>query len=175
MIIVAGITRSGLSLTMQMLHAGGFPCVGEPPAFEEYGIGQIPWKDCHDRAVKLVDAQLQFPPQMPCKVIRLRRNLKQQAKSFNKFNKCFGLPSAPISKLIKSFRRDYYKIDTWAKKQSGLMTIEFETIIKYPGYIAMRISKFSGRDLNIGAMASCVVDRSPDCYPTMLELDLLEP
>lgn len=48
MIIVTGIARSGLSLTMQMLHAGGIPCAGEPPAFEPYPLGQIEEKTDED-------------------------------------------------------------------------------------------------------------------------------
>ena len=59
MIIVAGLTRSGLSVTMQMLWAGGYPCLGRWPAFEQYAVGRVPWHLLPDRvAVKLVDAQL---------------------------------------------------------------------------------------------------------------------
>lgn len=71
MLIVAGITRSGLSLTMQMLHAGGYPCEGEPPDFEPHPVGEMPWERCERRAVKLVDAHHQFPPAGSYDVIRL--------------------------------------------------------------------------------------------------------
>lgn len=90
MLIVAGITRSGLTVTMQMLHAGGYPCMGEYPAFECFDIGKIPWRECEGFAVKAVDAQLQNPPDSACKVIRLRRNLVEQCKSINKWNNLFG-------------------------------------------------------------------------------------
>lgn len=51
-VIVAGITRSGLTATMQMLAGGGFPCLGEYPGFEPYGVGQVPWQRCEGLAVQ---------------------------------------------------------------------------------------------------------------------------
>lgn len=84
MILVVGLTRSGLSLTMQMLHAGGHSCFGGPPAFDGYDLGKIPWRSVGMMAVKVVETHLQFPPRDfgPFRVIRLGRDFREQAKSF---------------------------------------------------------------------------------------------
>ncbi len=173
MLIVAGITRSGLSLTMQMLYAGGYPCEGEPPAFEEHVMGDIPWEKCKDRAVKLVDAHLDLPPDGPYDVLRLRRNPQEQARSYIKFSAAFGVPAVPISKLVGSMRRDYVAIDKWASQHRTLM-LEFEDLITDPGGSALMLREWTGRPLRVDRMAACVVKRRPECYPGLLELSLIE-
>lgn len=173
MLIVAGIARSGLSLTMQMLHAGGYPCAGEPPAFEPCPVGCIPWKRYGGHAVKFVDAQLDLPPDGTYDVIRLRRNLQEQARSFNKWTAVMfrGVP-IPISKIVASFRRDYLVIDEWAKNHHLLM-LGFENLITDPRGSAILLRDWTGKDLDVDRMAACVVKRSPACYPGLLELSLL--
>ncbi|KKN38356.1 hypothetical protein LCGC14_0754310 [marine sediment metagenome] len=173
MLIVAGIARSGLSLTMQILHAGGYPCEGEPPAFEPH-LGGIPWERCGDRAVKHVDTQLNLPPGGPYDVIRLRRNLQQQARSFTKWAAAlFRGRAIPISRIIASFRRDYAVIDDWAVNHR-LLVLDFENLITDPKGSAFAIRNWTGKDLDVDRMAACVVKRSPNCYPGLLELSLIE-
>jgi hypothetical protein len=159
---------------MQMLCAGGYPCVGDPPAFEAHGVGQVPWDQCVDRAVKLVDTHLQFPPDGCYDVIRLRRNLMEQARSFNKFNAAFGIPAMPISLLVGSFRRNYLAIDDWAGGGHRLLTLDFENLITDPKGSALVLRDWTGKDLAVDRMTACVVARGPNCYPTLLELSLIE-
>ena len=179
-IIVAGITRSGLTLTMQMLHAGGYPCFGEYPAFEPIQeIGAIPWTECLGKAVKVVDTHTQFPPTGEYHVIRLRRDYKQQARSIGKFLKeVVGIPQsrALINQYEKSLPADYRKIDEWAKRQKGLLELDFEDIIKKPSSSVFSIANFintrTEEIINLSAMVkmvNVVEQRSPDCYPGMLE------
>jgi len=172
MIIVAGITRSGLTLVMQMLNAGGFPCEGDYPSFEEHPFGEVPWGECFGKAVKLVDAHLQLPPPGNYKIVRLARNLKQQAKSFNKFTKIFGMPSAPVALLIKSFKRDYITIDKWAQGYP-VLRLGFEAIILDPTKAAEKLAEFIGVPMAIRAMAKTVIKRGTDCHPTMLETEMV--
>jgi hypothetical protein len=173
MIVVAGITRSGLSLTMQMLHAGGYPCAGEFPAFECFDIGQIPWGDLQGKAVKAVDTQLQNPPSGPCSVIRLRRNLVEQCKSINKWNNAFGIPSADEKRIHASLVRDYRTIDAWAADKNCL-TLDFEQLIQHPRTAAQRIAEFvKDVQLDVDAMGSAVIKRTTACFDGLLELQLL--
>lgn len=173
MVIVAGITRSGLTATMQMLYAGGFPCAGSYPSFEEYEVGETPWDECAGKAVKLVDAQLHIPPDGDYKIIRLQRKRKQQALSFKKFIcALFGKPVKVDFKAIrKSFDRDYAIIDEWVGRHQSLY-ISFEEIIINPAQAATRIANFVDAPLDIDKMASCIIKRSPDCYPSMLEFGM---
>lgn len=184
-ILVAGITRSGLTVTMQMLDKGGFPCIGERPAFEKYDIGKIPWNECCGKAVKLVDPQLHMPPKYRVissrgtasqknykyRIIRLRRNPKQQAKSINKFGKLLlGLPPLGQVALLKGLKKDYKVLNKWSKKYDCL-DLRFEDILEDPLKSAKVISEWIKKPLNIDAMASCVIKRDSNCHP---ELDLYE-
>lgn len=172
-LVVAGIARSGLSVTMQMLHAGGYPCKGEYPAFECFPVGAIPWAECGGFAVKLVDAQLQLPPPGDYRVIRLVRDMKQQAMSMNRWNSVvLGLPSCSVSRLVGSYRRDYAAIDQWAS-QYPVLELDFERIVTDSRNAATAIRDFVGASLDIERMAAVVVDRSPEVHPTLLELTLL--
>lgn len=173
MIIVAGIARSGLTATMQMLNAGKYPCAGEYPAFEPYPIGCIPWNLCEDKAIKLVDAQLHFPPlSKEYKIIYLLRDMEQQAKSMNKFLSIFGMPKTPIRKIIKSFKVDYKNIDNWAKNHDTIM-IKFENMILHPLETAKTISEFTGNNLDVYKMSAAIIKRGPECGPELLELSML--
>lgn len=175
-IIIAGITRSGLTLTMQMLHAGGYPCLGTYPAFENYLIGDIPWNETEGKAVKLVDTHVQFPKPGDYKVIRLKRDLTQQSKSQVKFLKYFGfpLPKSAYKDFLKSLPNDYKKIDSWAKKQSELITISFEDIINNPDEVINNLVDFIGVDLDKSKMKSVIIKRNSDCYNGLLELTMLD-
>ena len=173
MLLISGIVRSGLTVTMQMLNAGGYPCAGEYPAFEPFGLGEIPWEKLKGKAIKFIDPQIQDKPQNDYKIILLSRDLKQQAKSVNKFGSCFGLPKTKKQHIIKGFKEDYKKNNSWAKKHECL-NLKFEDIINDPTQTARRIQKFTGKILDIGKMSRIVVKRSTDCYPTMLEIKLIK-
>ncbi len=177
-IIIAGITRSGLTLTMQMLYAGGYPCFGEYPAFEGYEIGEIPFVKLIGKVIKVVDTHIQFPLKGEYYVIRLRRDYKQQAKSMCKFMNTIGLPvpasRETLRKLEKSFNSDYSKIDIWAKKQKGFLIMDFEEMILNPKRSAEKINEFTGQSLNTEKMIKVVAKRNTECYPTMMELDFLK-
>lgn len=171
-IIVAGIIRSGLTVTMQMLNAGGYQCFGAYPAFENYEIGKINWDEARGKAIKLVDAQLQFPPSGKYHVIRLHRNESEQAKSIAKFTSLIvghTISREDRRKIEKSLEPDYRKIDAWAKQQSALLNLRFEHIIRTPKYAAELIRDFVGVKLNIDKMVAVVEKRNPECYPTMME------
>ena len=172
-VLVAGITRSGLSLTMQMLQAGGYPTVGDYPAFECFPMGLIPWGAIGDRAVKVVDVQRQFPPQGQYSVILLRRDLIEQAKSFNKFSQAFGLPAMSTLKIRASFSRDYGLISRWLQHQHRYMELRFETLIQEPDKAAASLQEFLGQPMDLGKMKAAVRKRDAYCYPGLLELELI--
>jgi hypothetical protein len=173
-IIIAGITRSGLTATMQMLDAGGYPCAGKYPSYEAFDIGEIPFKDLQGKAIKVIDTHTQFPPTGEYHVIRLRRNYKQQAKSMYKLLSNFmPLPKSFIPQSEKSLPKDYATIDAWAKRQKGLLELDFEEIITNPLAAAKKIAVFIEYPLFIDRMAAVIKERSTDCYPTMLETTII--
>lgn len=175
-IIVAGCTRSGLTMTMQVLSAGGYPCFGTYPAFEDYAIGYIDFEKVKGKAIKLVDSHLQFPPTGDYFVIRLRRDSMQQAKSMIKFMK-FGA-NLPVSNkhipdILKGLKRDYEEIDAWANRQSGMITIDFEDLILHPATTINKISEAINFPLSKEAF-DAVFKRTTDCYEGMMELQFFK-
>lgn len=178
-VIIAGCTRSGTSLCMQMLNAGGFPCLGTYPAFEDWELGEQPWDQSRGHAVKLVDTHHQYPPDgIPLRIIRMRRNLIQQAMSINKFvSACDhkALSGVNPSILAAGLSRDLEQIDNWAR-QHLVLFLDFEMLIDNPRVAARVMRQFLEMpDFDIEEAASVVVPRSSDCYPTLLELELLNP
>lgn len=176
-VVVAGLARSGLTLTMQMLHAGGYSCQGAYPDFEPYGFGEIPWTRIGPSAVKLVDAHLHLPNvTLPgARVICPRRDKREQARSQKKLMAAMGLPAKRIREkdLIKGYRDDYKIIGRWASTYETLY-IQFEDMILKPVDTAERVAEFVGGELDTAAMADTVIDRTPDCHDRLLELEMLE-
>lgn len=170
-IIVAGITRSGLTMTMQMLNAGGYPCAGEYPAFEPYDIGEIPFEKLKGKAIKAVDTHLQFPPTGDYLVIRLKRNMTEQSKSIAKFIKIMGVHvnRSEMKQMKKNLPKDYAKIDAWAKRQKECLDISFEEILANPKGAAELIEHYAGTKLDTEKMANVVVKRGAECYDGLLE------
>lgn len=133
-------------------------------------MGRIPWERCYGHAVKVVDTHLQSPPPSSWNAIRLSRDLKEQAKSFNKWNRTFGLPPVAIGRVAASFRRDYKAIDRWAKRHR-VLTVRFEDLIHDPVTVAGSIAAWLGYPLDTKAAAGVVVSREAACPPYLLELE----
>lgn len=185
-VIVSGLARCGSSLTMQMLRAGGVPCIGEYPAFEppEVGHGQftLAWmRGQTGKAFKLLDPQLirsDFAGERAI-VILLKRDEQQQAKSMAKFGAAvMGLPcnSSTVKRLAQSFKRDLPRA---RQKFVSLpcLVLSFERLILEPWYAAERIGQFLRlHDFTFaeGPARTVVRTRSPDCYPGLLETTLIE-
>lgn len=172
-IVVAGIIRSGLSLTMQILDKGGYSCMGEFPAYEDYEIGNIDFKENVGKAIKLVDTQTQIPPKGDYYVIRLRRDIKQQAKSMIKFMTYLGLDPKSVDQLVlrRSLLNDYKEIDSWVVKQKSYVYVDFEDLIKSPKETVEKIKKTLDIELDENAHTA-VLKRDSDNYPGLLELKL---
>jgi hypothetical protein len=176
-LIVTGVTRSGTSLTMQMLHGGGVPVFGQYPSYEDFDPLGINWGKLHGKAIKLPDIHNWFPPTGNYKVILLKRNCTEQARSMKKFMKAAMMPvnAISINSIEKSIVADMRKIRSWASKQKGgLFEIEFENIINDPLETSKKINAFLGGYCNVMAMASQVVPRETKCLKHMLEPQLIK-
>jgi len=187
MIVVAGIFRTGLSMTMQMLHAGGYPCIGEYPAFEHYDTGKIPWLELAGKniAVKAVDTARQFPiPGLKYDVIRLFRNYDEMAKSTVKFVSAMtpltGIKIPPLDekhrlKLIGSFRKDDAAMDKRFRRAGcRVCELHFEEILAHPLSFSKWVEDFIRYpDFDAQKAASVVIERGPECYDGILEMKQL--
>ena len=175
-VFVCGSGRCGSSLVMQMLQAGGYPCLGEFPAFEPDEVG-FPrsmsdlFAKCSTMAAKILDPH-RTPdwPKIPVSVIWLDRNRDEQAKSMLKMARYFGETfTVKRRALAASLREDRKKaFALFAENDNAhVLELSFERILMMPATASETIATFLDADLDLAAMERAVIKRAPACRPDM--------
>lgn len=191
-IVVAGLGRCGTSLMMQMLHAGGVPCIGEWPAYEtsasNFGsFDPVAFAALRGTAIKLIDpARLPIGAMPNHIVIWLERDPVEQAKSQVKMMQGFGagVPAnrKTIRTMVSGIRRDTgpSMAALGIRAVCPSIRIQFEYLLDpFGNKVAMAalvgfLSRHGYGDLDLGKMVGQIRRRSPECYPGMLEFELLD-
>lgn len=177
-VAIIGQTRSGTSMTAQMVAAAGFSVAGSFPDFEHekspFPPDETGWWREFD-AVKIVDphtGRTLFNEELfPRRIVVVRRDVQAQAESFNKFMAWSGVRQSPVKQIRRSIKRirPYY---LRRARPSNVLGLYFEDMLADPEFAAEAIVRYLGGG-DIEAAASAVLPRSPDCYPGMLEETLL--
>ena len=180
MIAVSGFGRCGSSMLMQMLHAGGVPCTGRAPAFEDNAVGCAVTPEYvaehAGHAVKVLDPQrVGLPGNV--RVIWMDRNTDEQARSIAKFTELVhGVRYSREMRrsLLASLRRDRIAAMR-VIGQRPVMTLRFEEVLLAPLAAALLLRAFvAPLPLNIDAAAAQVRSRSSACAPGLeMELSLM--
>lgn len=181
-IVVAGLGRCGSSLVMQMLAKTGIATTGEYPAFEDERIN-LPstaslfageWKG---KAIKVIDPHRCDLHLDGCRIIWLRRNERQQARSISKFGHMLaGVPEytrTQLRRLERSLIEDGHKCKQLLRKHAKgpWMELNFDDLVTEPQKSVQRLAEFVGGDAEV--MAAVIRNRKPECYPGLLEMELL--
>lgn len=167
-VLVAGMGRCGSSLTMQMLHACGLRCAGQPPAFEPEEINLLngdptaEWMTQFE-AVKIIDPHRGKLPFINAVVVWLDRNFIQQAISQVKFCTMLnGLRYDPraAQRICNSLKLERTQAITTF---TGLerVTVAFEDAIEAQDKYCTAIKEFLApwHSLDIDKMLSCIQPR----------------
>jgi LPS sulfotransferase NodH len=174
--IVSGLPRSGTSLMMQMLSAGGIPPLTDeirvadednPRGYLEFErVKQIKqdksWLDeAAGKAVKMVHLLLYDLPQgRPYRVVFMRRNLDEVLASQRKMLTRQGKAGAqlPEEQLRKVFEDQVRKVTSWLTTQPNVKSIEvtYHELIADPRGHAARLNEFLGGGLDVDAMVGAV-------------------
>lgn len=174
--IVSGLPRSGTSLMMQMLSAGGIPPLTDeiraadednPRGYLEFErVKQIKqdksWLDeAAGRAVKMVHLLLyDLPQDRPYRVVFMRRNLDEVLASQRKMLTRQGKAGAQLPKeqLRKIFEDQVRKVTSWLTTQPNVKSIEvtYHELIADPRGHAARLNEFLGGGLDVDAMVGAV-------------------
>lgn len=178
---VAGATRSGTTLCMAMLHAGGLSVYADNlVAFETEDIKRLPWDAtwlaaAEGKAVKFLDPLHWCPPSdADMKLILTTRDSRQQAKSMAKLLG-MRLSRAARRELAADIARDTALTIRRFRRQYDTLIVRFEDLVGDPHVTASRIAGFFGLDPgNVPAMEGLVIPRGPRCLPGLLEGALLE-
>jgi len=181
-VIVSGLPRSGTSMMMKMLTAGGIaPLTDElrvadgdnPKGYYEFervkqlDKGDTGWLPmARGKVVKIISFLLQYlPADERYQVIFLRRNLDEILASQRKMiiNRGEDPNQMDDAQVAAMFDRHIELIEKWLERQPHVDTlyIHYSDVMADPLPEINRMCRFLGRDLDIQAMAE-VVD--PNLY-----------
>jgi len=170
--IVSGLPRSGTSMMMKMLAAGGFEPLTDsiraadednPKGYFEFERvkqieNDIAWLlDARGRVVKLISALLKhLPPSYNYKVIFMRRAMHEILASQRQMLIRRGEPAdvVPDDKMAAMFEKHLAQVESWLAAQPNIDTIyiSYNEVMKEARPQAESINSFLGGSLNVDAM-----------------------
>lgn len=174
--VVSGLPRSGTSMMMQALQAGGMPILTDnvresdddnPKGYFEFE----PVKKTKDdpswvppaigKAVKMVYRLLyDLPHNYECRVILMSRNMAEVMASQRAMLERSGQQGANISdeKLVRLFEEDLEKVYQWVndRENFSMIAVGYKDMVQQPLSQCRRINDFLGGTLAIDKMASTV-------------------
>jgi hypothetical protein len=174
--IVSGLPRSGTSMMMRMLEAGGMPVLVDqirtadednPNGYYEYEAVKRTKQDASwldgsgGRAVKMVYRLLyDLPAEQNYRVLFMRRNLKEVLASQREMlrRKDPKVGDANDSQMESLFRRELQSFYDWVAKQRNIsmMDVDYNSILQDPFAELARVHQFLGGIVNLDAMVSVV-------------------
>lgn len=177
--VVSGLPRSGTSLVMQMLAAGGMPVLADaarpPDAHNPNGYFEFQpvrrtatdhtWvHHAAGKAVKVVHVLLpHLPGGYSYRVLLIHREIREVLASQQRMLATLGRRGAdlPPDRLAEVFARQLRRVLDWAARQPNvaLLQLHHRDLIRNPSAEANRINDFLGGALNVTGMTD-VVDPS---------------
>ena len=177
--IVSGLPRSGTSMMMQMLEAGGLGIVTDnirkpdednPRGYYEFErVKKIKedksWLDeCRGKAVKMVSMLLyDLPLDKKYKIIFMKREMEEMLASQRVMLERLGQKGGDVSdeEMGKKFEKHLRQVEEWLAKQENIdvLYVKYNDVLNDSQKYAEMVSKFLGRNLNVEKMAN-VIERS---------------
>jgi hypothetical protein len=178
--VVSGLPRSGTSMMMRMLDAGGIsPLTDElreadkdnPKGYYEFervkklDEGDTDWvKEAQGKSVKVISALLKhLPSGYTYKIIFMRRKMEEILSSQRQMLIRRGEPTDSVSdeELTELFRKHLAQIQAWIDGQANVevMYVSYNDVMENPIEQSQRINLFLGDRLDVESMVS-VVDQA---------------
>jgi hypothetical protein len=177
--IVSGLPRSGTSMMMQVIEAGGIPALTDnvrtkdednPQGYYEFEPVKKTKEDpswvlgARGKVVKMVYRLLyDLPADQEYRVIFMRRNIDEVLASQKKMLQRSGKQGAAISdeKLKQLFMPELDKFDRWiaAQPNFSIIEVDYSDMVASPATQCKRINGFLGGVLD-GDRAAAAVDPS---------------
>lgn len=174
--IVSGLPRSGTSMMMKMLEAGGLPALTDglraadtdnPEGYYEFERVKKIREDkswlpsARGKAVKMIYALLyDLPGGYDYRVLMMRRNIDEVVASQARMLERSGRPGAnlPPDKLKAVFAQHLRKIDDWLRTQPdfAVLDVDYNAMLTEPGPGIESVHAFLGAGLDTQAMADVV-------------------
>lgn len=172
--IVSGLPRSGTSLMMKMLEAGGMSVVMDgvreadvdnPKGYYEYEPAKTIKQDkswlpgTRGKVFKMVSMLLvELPPDFRYKVIFMRRNIDEVLASQRKMLQRLNKRVADEDKMRELYAKHLTQIDSWLAGQGNVesMTVLFNNLFQNPQTEIEQITDFLGGTLDAGKMREVI-------------------
>jgi len=174
--IVSGLPRSGTSLMMQMVDAGGIPAltdnirkadVDNPKGYYEFEAVKQTKKDASwlkqagGKVVKMVHLLLlDLPPGYEYRVVFMRRHLDEVVKSQDVMLERLGKEGGSLSvdKLKEVFQAQIGKVDQWVAERPNfrMIHVSYNDLLRDPRPQLERISELMDGRLSVDKMLSCI-------------------
>jgi hypothetical protein len=175
--IVSGLPRSGTSMMMKMLEAGGLPPLTDeirtadkdnPKGYYEFErVKKMPdgdkaWMvEARGKSVKVISALLEhLPPEYSYKIIFMRRNMTEILASQKKMLIRQGKPTDKVSdeELAKMYEKHLAKVQAWLATQPNVSTldVDYNMLLENPRQYLEQIQQFLGTPLNVDNMGNVV-------------------
>jgi hypothetical protein len=174
--VVSGLPRSGTSLMMRMLSAGGMPILADdvraadadnPLGYFEYEpvrhtARDAGWvRECPGKAVKVIYSLLRdLPAAYDYRVIVMHRDAGEVVASQAAMLRRLGRRGSDVSveRLAEVFVRELARTEEWLRTQGNvaMRAVEFEKCIRQPAEAATEVSDFLSGGLDTEAMAHAV-------------------
>jgi hypothetical protein len=170
--IVSGLPRSGTSLMMQMLDAGGLPVLsdGERKADTDNPKGYLEWElikqlprdpsliaAAEGKVVKVISQLiLSLPSGRKYRVILMQRPLPEVLKSQDEMLRRRGNvdSNADSSAIEEAFQRHLIEVNKWlaGKANVQVLRVHYHRVLREPKAVAGEIAAFLGVPLDVEAM-----------------------
>ncbi len=184
--IVSGLPRSGTSMMMQVIEAGGIAVLTDrlrtadehnPKGYYEFEPVKKTKQDpawipmARGKAVKMVYSLLYDLPDTYCyKVVFMERDLREILLSQNRMLAGKSTTAAEVSdeKMMEYFRAQLARFHHWIgnRKYFSMLVVNYRDMISSPKEQARRLNPFLGGHLNVEAMVAAV---DPTLYRRRVE------
>jgi hypothetical protein len=174
--IVSGLPRSGTSLMMQMLDAGGLPVVsdGERKPDTDNPKGYLEWErikqlpknpslisEAEGKVVKVITQLiLSLPSNHQYRVVFMQRPLPEVLKSQDEMLRRRGNTDllADNSAMEEFFHRHLIEVNQWLASHANMkvMRVHYHRVLREPKAVAEEVAAFLQSPLDIDAMAGQV-------------------
>ncbi|HRN68903.1 MAG TPA: sulfotransferase [Promineifilum sp.] len=175
--VVSGLPRSGTSMMMKMLEAGGIPPVTDelreadednPKGYYEFervkqmDQGDTRWVvEARGKVVKVISALLKhLPPGEQYRVVFVRRNMPEILASQRKMLIRRGEDPDKMddAQMALLFEKHLKQIDEWLKGQPNfrVLYVHYSDVLADPRPQIAKINEFLGDNLNTQAMIQAI-------------------
>ena len=178
-IVVSGLPRSGTSMMMKMLEAGGLKILTDnqreadannPKGYYEFERvkqmkdGDLAWlPEAAGKVVKIVTGLITFlPPEYKYKVIFMKRDLHEILSSQKKMLGRLGREddNIPDDQMSKVYEEHLKQVKGWLVRQPNieLMYVNYNAMVADPTESLQKVNEFLGGGMDVKVMAG-VVDK----------------